>query len=313
MAIREGKWRCTNCGRVNRGSEMACPGCGATRDEKVQFFLEEEAPEIDEQALLERARSGADWLCEYCSTSNPPKEPRCKQCGAERGGAASRPTREIRPQPLLATPQLPTKGGGCGKWLVLLLLLATGFCATIGYFAFRKTEERVTVAGFEWERSIEVEAFRAVTEEAWEGEVPSGARPVSRSRAVHHTEKEQVGSEKVKVGTKDLGNGFFEDVYEDRPVYQERDVYREKVRYEIDKWVTDRTETARGEDQSPRWPSLSLRGREREGRRTERYVVLLQGGKAYRMELPEARFSQLQAGQSFTAVIRGGSRVIELR
>jgi hypothetical protein len=313
MAIREGKWRCPNCGGVNRGRDMACPGCGATRDEKVEFFLEDEAPEVEDQSLVERAESGADWLCEYCSTSNPPKETHCKQCGAERGGAASRATREIRPQPLAATSPPPAKKGCAPKALVLLLLLATGFCATIGYFAFRKTEERVTVRGLEWERTIDVEAFRTVTEEAWEGELPSGARELSRSRAVHHTEKEQTGTEKVKVGTKDLGNGFFEDVYEDRPVYRDLEVYRDKVRYQIDKWVPDRTEKASGTDRAPRWPGVSLRPKEREGPRKERYVVLLQGKKDYRMELPEARWSQLEVGQSFTAVIRGGSRVIELR
>jgi rubrerythrin len=39
MAVREGKWRCPHCSAVNRGADLACGGCGATRDQHVTFFL----------------------------------------------------------------------------------------------------------------------------------------------------------------------------------------------------------------------------------------------------------------------------------
>lgn len=311
MAIREGKWRCPYCSVVNRGAEMACSGCGATRDKDVQFFLEEEAPEVADEALLAKARAGADWLCLFCQTSNPPDRGHCSQCGAERGTAPSRPVRDVPSGP--PPPPPPTRRTGAGRLIALVLLLVTAFCAVAGYFAFRRTEEAVTLAGFSWERSIEVEAFRTVREEAWDGEAPSGAREVSRRREVHHTEQVQVGTKKVKVGTKDLGNGFFEDVYEERPVYQDRPVYRQKITYDVDRWVVDRTARLAGGDQSPRWPDTGLRAREREGKRRESYVVLLQGRKEYRMELPLERWSSLRAGQGVHAVIRGGSSVLSIQ
>jgi len=99
MAIREGKWRCPYCSIVNRGASMACPGCGATRDEHVAFFLEDDAPEVTDEALLARARAGADWLCRFCGASCPPALERCRNCGAERGtiielgGASGAPPR----------------------------------------------------------------------------------------------------------------------------------------------------------------------------------------------------------------------------
>src|SRR5262245_55277343 len=104
MAVREGKWRCPQCARVNRGADLACPGCGATRDEHVTFFLEDDAPEVTDEALLRRAAAGADWLCEYCSTSNTPDRSHCQQCGAERGTSPSRPIRPVADAVALAAP-----------------------------------------------------------------------------------------------------------------------------------------------------------------------------------------------------------------
>jgi len=322
MAIREGKWRCRYCSSVNRGADLACKGCGATRDKDVTFFLEDDAPEVTDEALLARARAGADWLCLFCQTSNRPQEGRCHNCGAERGTSPSRPERDLPltapavppPAPPLPAFSAPRRGGrGCGVVAAVLLLLALGFCAVASYLAFRKTEETVTVSALEWERTIDVEAWRTVRESAWEGEVPGGARVVGQSREVHHNEREQVGTERVRVGKRDKGNGFFEDVYENRPVYRDRPVYRTKVVYEIERWVHDRAARAAATDASPRWPDPGLRPREREARRSERYVVVLQGGKTYRKELPLDQWSAVRVGQSFHAVIQGGRTVLELR
>lgn len=319
MAIREGKWRCPYCSGVNRGADLACQGCGATRDEDVAFFLEDEAPEVSDAGLIERARSGADWLCGHCGTSNPGPAPNCAQCGVEKGGARSREVRELSPAPppapRAAAPPAASGGRGFRLGCALLLLLLAGFCAITGYFALRKTNENVSVVGLEWERSIAVEAYRTVRDQAWEGELPSGARALSRSRQVHHNEREQVGSERVKVGVKDLGNGFFEDVYEDRPVYRERPVYRDRIAYEIERWVEARRERASGADASPQWPRLALGRGEREGPRSESYVVVLQGARrTYRYGVRDpARFAQFSLGQEYQAVIRGGSTVLELK
>jgi len=323
MAIREGKWRCPYCASVNRGAELACNGCGATRDKDVTFFLEEDAPEVTDEALLAQAGGGADWLCEFCQTSNQQKESRCGHCGAERGTSPSRPERELplasalmssATPPPGAPPTAPRKGRrGCGIVAAVLLLLSLGFCAVVSYLAFRKTEETVTVAGFEWERTIQVEAWRTVQESAWEGEQPGGARVVGRSREVRRTDREQVGTERVRVGSRDKGNGFFEDVYEDRPVYRSKDVYDTRIRYEIEKWVPDRTARSTGRDQAPRWPDPGLHGREREARRSEKYEVVLQGTRIYRKELALDAWSALRVGQPLHAVIRGRSWVVDLR
>jgi hypothetical protein len=308
MAVREGKWRCPFCAGVNLGRELRCGGCGATRDKDVSFFLDDEAPEVTDAALLEAARAGADWLCAHCQTSNRPDAPRCRNCGAERGDARERPVQELLRRPPPAPPSRRTRSGA-RRWLWPALALLAATTAGVAYCALRTTSAPVTVAGFEWERTLEVEAHRMVEETAWADELPAGARVLSRSREVRRTDSVQVGTERVKVGVRDLGNGFFEDVHEERPVHEQRPVYAERVRYEAPRWVTARTLRATGADRAPHWPQANMGPREREGRRSERLVVVLRGDREYRLELPAEAWSALVEGQTATAVWRQGEPV----
>jgi hypothetical protein len=315
VAIREGRWRCPYCSVVNRGAELACSGCGATRDKDVAFFLEDEAGEVTDEKLIARAEAGADWLCNFCQTSNRPEHDHCRNCGAEKGTSPSRSVRDVvSPPPVaLAAPAPRPSGHGCAKWIVLALLLALGLCGVVSYFALRKTDDTVRVAGFSWSRTIDVDAYRTVRNQAWEGSVPANARVVSREQQVHHTDHVQTGTQKVKVGTKDMGNGFFKDVYENRPVYSDKPVYRYKVTYEAEAWVHERTAKASAEDHAPHWPAAGVGFHEREAGRNESYVVRLEGRGSYRMDLPEDRWASLQVGQRFHAVIQGGSKVLSIQ
>ena len=186
--------------------------------------------------------------------------------------------------------------------MICLLLLGAAF-----YFTFRQEVESLAVAGFEWRRSIEIEAWSTVRDEAWEEGVPPEARKLSGRREVHHTEPQQVATERIRVGTRDTGNGTLEDLYTDRPVYRDRPVYGTKFTYEVERWVAVRTARADGLDQSPRWPEPGLAAGEREGRRSEGYTVLLEGRRKYRKELTESRWSSFHIGQRLIATVRGGT------
>ena len=297
---------------------MACAGCGATRDKDVAFFLDEDAEEVTDEARLARARAGADWLCRFCGDSNTPDRDHCRNCGAEKGTAPSRAVREIplespMPPPAARAASSPAPRRRFPPVVAGVLLALAALVVLAAYLGLRRSDETLTVAGFEWERHVAVEAWRTVREQAWEGSVPSGARIVSRRQEVHHTEHERVGTRRVKSGHRDLGNGFFEDVYRDEPVYRDRPVYRPRLTYDVERWIPDRTVRASGQDHAPRWPDPGLRSGEREASRGEKLVVVLSGKKTYRMELPEARWAALQPGQSLSAVIRGGRSVLELR
>jgi hypothetical protein len=313
MTIREGAWDCTTCGRTgNRGREKYCAGCGHPRGKEIELFLPEDAPEVTEEAALERALAGADWCCDHCGGDNRTDADYCTGCGAPGDGASTREVVVRRdesapppppPSPPRAVPgsaRRPSKSrrkelkkayrrktSRSRRPLVIGCLGLLAIVALLWYLG-RTSEATATVAGFGWERTIAIEKLLAVTEEAKPAEVPAGARlfdPDGSGKTTRTvSERVQVSTEKVKVGVRDLGNGFFEDVYEERPVYETRK--REvpvrgppgaKVRYQIDRWTPVREEKASARDRSPHWPSVSLAEREREGERSETFTVYLSG------------------------------------
>jgi hypothetical protein len=216
---------------------------------------------------------------------------------------------------------------GCGIGCLGLLVLAA-----LIFFLGRPQDANLTALGHRWERAVELEVKKRVTEKAGAGEDRASAlTTLGSQREIHHynevqtgtqqktrtvTEREQSGSERVQVGTRDLGNGYFEDVYEDRPVYRDvsreesydepvyrKDpVYMQRITYEIDKWLPLRTERATGEDLSPAWPALSLAATEREKQRTEKYEVNFkdEDGKLYVYEAPsEAVWRAYEPGRVY--------------
>ena len=341
MAIREGAWDCPSCGRKgNRGPVKFCGGCGSPRGPEVKFYLPDDAPEVTDQEALRRARAGPDWICNYCGADNPADNAFCSGCGGSRDGTQRRPVIDhpIAPPPPPPASK-PTKRGWCGAGCL-------GLVALIGFFLYlgmpKKTE--LTVDGFHWTRTIAVQELRPVTESAWDGEVPGGARILGSSREVHHvnhiqtgtrtrtrtvTERVQRGTERVKTGTRDRGNGYFEDVYEDRPVYENRSheetyeepvyvdepVYRRRYRYEIEKWLPIRESKAEGSDRAPNWPDPTLGSKAREGGRQETYEVLFHDakGKPAHYKAPnELTWKSFEPGRTYTGKVKNDGEVVEI-
>ena len=179
--------------------------------------------------------------------------------------------------------------------LAAVALIAALLGGAAGYIGSRRGGETVTVAGFEWERTVEVEDHETVREESWLDEVPEGATIVGRRRQLHHTEKQPAGTRKGE------------------PVYRERPVYKQRAAYDVERWSVVRTLKAAGKDQSPRWPDIRLNLGEREGKRSETYVVLLQGRGLHRMTIPRDQWQEMHEGQIGTAVVDEKGAVRELR
>lgn len=346
MAIREGAWDCPACGQKrNRGPEKHCGACGSPRGTDVKFYLPEDAQEVTDEEELKKAKSGPDWNCQFCNGDNPAGKAFCTGCGAGKDGS---PPREVKfipeggenpvkePEAVKdSTKESPKSSpvaakGGCLALLMSFLLFMLIGCCCSSFFAKDTT---VTVNGFKWERTIEVERLKTITEKAWEGQLPAGADIISRSKEIYKYEKEQVGTEtktkivkekvktgtkKVKTGVKDMGNGYFEDVYKEEPVYEtkekeetyevpvykEKPVYKQRITYEIDRWTVDRTERAKGNDQKASWPKVNLRSKEKEGKRTETYTVLCtdsQGKNLTYNPKNEQEWLSLENGKSYKA------------
>lgn len=234
-----------------------------------------------------------------------------------------------------------TIGIVAGAIAALVLIVGGG---SLVYGAFFKTSTvELTVENLTWERQVEVEEFRTLKREDWD--YPGDARIKSQYQAVHHYVQVQTGTKQVsyqeakqvRTGSRseqyacgsrtvDKGNGFFstettyctrmvdvystvyETKYRDEPVYRQDPVYRTKYVYEIDRWVTDRFDTASGEsDESGvevTWPASSATGdKERKGNETrEDYEVELTDteGRSFNESLDYELWSLLSEGETVT-------------
>ena len=337
MAIREGRWDCTSCGSVgNLGRQVNCPGCGLPRPDGTHFYLPEDAAELTDAAQLSIARAGADWVCEHCGASARAGQPACPGCGAPRGDSDTqdvvdyeldeipRSGRERRaPLPAAALPE-KRRSPWIGRGVLVALLAAL-------WWFFSPHEVSAVVDAKTWNRTLEVQAYRTLRESGWD--VPGGGREVRSYRAIreyrqvldHYETKERQVSERVRTGTRtytcgsrNLGNGHFEDKtctepeYETRyrtesyqdAVYRREPVYDTKHDYDIERWVRDTVLAARGEADAPAeadnpaWPITNLREKQREGERTEKYVLRFRDRDGDRYESPVtlAQFEKLRVG-----------------
>jgi hypothetical protein len=347
MAIREARWDCQYCGTTGiLGRHQACSKCGRSRPAGTKFYLAEDE-EVADQKLVEKAAIGPDWVCEFCSSSNPADVSVCQSCHAPR--EATSPEQQAKeyelgqaptagdmsldePQPRPTAAETKKKAGAKGLPAALIGVAAFLFlciCLVGAFFIFGGRDTSATVSGFQWERTVAVEAFGTVIEEDWS--IPEGGRELDRSREIrsydqvldHYETRERQVSEQVQVGERtyvcgqrDLGNGFFEDiqcsepVYETQystetyqePIYRQEPVYDTKYTYEIDKWSVSRTARATGSDHSPTWPDTNLSSDEREGERTESYTVIFtdENGEDHTLELSFEEWRGYEAGQNVT-------------
>lgn len=251
-------------------------------------------------ALEDRAAAdpaGAGWRCRFCGTLNGVAADHCKSCGAIGGPGPAGPV-ELGDPAVTSPPSPPATrrpGRPARAWTLAAVAVASALLGALVVFVLRGVGgESVTVSGFEWERSVEIQDRETVREEAWAEEVPEGARVIARRRSVHHTDRQQVGTR------------------DGRPVYRERPVYGQRVAYDVDRWSVTRTLRATGKGKSPRWPDIRLNLGEREGRRSETYVVVLQGRGVHRLEVSRERWLEMREGQMGSAVVRDGV-VVDVR
>lgn len=320
-------WDCQNCGteKLLGIDHRHCPNCGTPQEPKRRYFPAEE----DKVLAKDHIFAGADKVCAACDAPNGARAEFCGTCGcplddAEEAArrktqkaaspsafaedsahaaedeheAARRKANEQRQRMMANLPpepeEAPKKGKGglfAGLTGVLMLVFAIVCCGGLGFFFFWKQEASFTVAGHSWERTIEVETYKAAKKSDWKEDVPSKANDVRCS-------KEEKGSKKVADGEtcstkrKDNGDGTFTEQEECRTKYKEVPTYGEKCSYTVNDWVVTRTEDASGQGLSstPAWPEVSIKGNgkarlgnEREGDREQTYTVLFSGpeGKSY--------------------------------
>lgn len=355
MAIYEGLWDCPVClAKGIRGSARECAGCGAPRTSDVEFYLPKDTSAITDAAEIAKAKSGPDWHCDRCGGDNTALTLGCEGCGAPKSehfrevkdysethvprvSVSVSATSPLPPE----LPQTPSSVRGMSRlrraWkppIIGIIAIVLG----IGFLFFKTKERPLEVVGFRWERTIAIEVHRTVSEEDWS--VPVGGRETREWRAIHHydrvidryesvpvSERVQVGTEEYTCGKRSLGNGYFEDIkcrrpiyqnttrIEKHPIYRDDPVWRTRYAYDIERWVPQRTDRARGIDQSPVWPSVSLAQNERKSGATELYVVMFRDekGKNYEEQYPEQQWRGFALRERCIGVFNGFGVLREVR
>ena len=318
-------WLCSYCGSLNSGSKYDCPSCGHTRSESDRHYFQlhperQSAPDPAERHL---SRPETGWYCNFCGSQNSVDATNCAECGRPRfeehpkeyhesdfsveaddedaeddqeddppHGSPSRSSSERSYHHSWSMPSLPSihiPWKAVGSILLIAALIA------VAVFILIPKERYITVTDMSWQRSIEVEEYRTVRESDWY--VPAGGRTQYTQQEIHHYDtvldhydtvtksRTVVTGSHTEYSTRDLGNGYFEEVphtvyeygteyyTEQEPVYRQDPVYRTKYYYDIERWVYDHTVTSREHDKSPYWPEVTLKNNQRQGTKHQKYII----------------------------------------
>src|SRR5262249_240776 len=156
----------------------------------------------------------------------------------------------------------------------LLVLIVGGVLFTI--FSTKTTS--ISVAGFRWQRDINVDSLQGVSSKSACNSVPVGAYNVDQRY-------EQVGSKSVADGHTrsrkqvDQGEGRYREEQQCTTKYRQEAVYGNVCYYTVNQWSHEKTLTSQGDKTlEVAWPATSLNagnclGCEREGSRKETYYL----------------------------------------
>lgn len=318
MSIYIALWDCPVCSHVgNLGPHTNCAACGAPRPKNVQFYLPENPIIVENEADLEKAKAGADWICGHCEAHNKAWETVCRACGNPRDEASADinisekeyaegevPTTGKVQRPLNSNElaHYGEKNLSSNKRLLWIIPIVVVIIAL--FLVFWKTDTEVSIIQFEWQRETDMLHYEIADHEDWN--LPSEAKNVRQFQAIHHYNKVFVrnetryrsvqvpaGTEQYVCGKISKGNGYFEDqyctrtIYESKqesyqePIYQDVPIYATKYQYKIWEWVKKSPIQATAKNQSPQWakPSFSEMDKWKEGDKREKYWVYVKDRK----------------------------------
>lgn len=362
----QGYWDCMYCRTKGiSGVVRDCPNCGKPRDNNTQFYMKSKTDYVDEE-VAKTINRNPDWICSFCDSLNSDSNETCVSCGASKMDSKlnyqQNKVRHEQEQNKMSDNSVDN-GDNCSieykkdsksevqnnskfknfvkkhyiKFIAIFLTLGVIFGITA---LLLPRNENITVTGISWERSIDVEKFQPVQESGWS--LPSSARlkyerdeiyDYERVFDHYETKTRQVpktrisGYETYVSGYRDLGNGYFEEITDEKPVYEtyyeteeyEEPIYRQdpiyktKYYYEIDKWLYERSIKTSGNDKEVYWVKTdSLEDNERTSSKHEKYYVKgnNRDGKSFEFSLSYEEWTNIQIDIEYEVSIsfdgRGG-------
>lgn len=88
----ENTWKCSTCHHINRGRDLRCSKCGKPKNASEAYDTSNSysAPAVTDQKLLEVAKGGANWHCEYCQSAERNIHHECSHCGGPKTRAIAK-------------------------------------------------------------------------------------------------------------------------------------------------------------------------------------------------------------------------------
>lgn len=333
-------WICDHCGTMNPATLDHCKGCGNEKDHEDTGYFDHHP---ERKGFIGRPEDFTGKAEHLAATRLSPdiKDSSCTDSANTRhypdySGSSSYDTnRGIH----FSLPSIDINWSALIKVLGVIVCIALVVMGAIAIFAPK--ERDLTIETKSWVSRVCVEEYRTVHESDWD--IPTGGRMTNSYSAIHHydtvfdhyetvqipkTRDVLSGGHYESVGWRDNGDGTFtelqdwvpeyrtETYYESKqePVYVQEPVYRTKYEYDIERWVFDHYETARGGDTEPYYAEVvtdkthRISGRSTELKATASYY----SGEEKKTEsftLEESDWRSIQIGQEVHAKVYFGNRV----
>ncbi|HEY4690563.1 MAG TPA: zinc ribbon domain-containing protein [Anaerolineae bacterium] len=338
------EWTCTRCGTKNPGNRKTCASCGNAMSAQDQFELPAQQELITDQGELSRARRGAaDLHCPYCGARNPADAKACTQCGGdlttahtrEAGRAlgafhagpapevkcptcgASNPASAVKckqcgsPLSTASTPARPPTPPARSSGIGIVGLVALAVLAVFFILLTRTSDTSARVASMNWERSVQVMELRPAEYADWKDQIPSDGRLSQCTERVRRTQDEPAPNADQVCGTPyaiDQGDGTAKIVQDCQ--YNVKDQW---CTYTRNEWQAVNAVVAKGDDLRPHWPEMALAAGQREGERSETYVVVFETeGKQYPYSVSTVEeFARFAPGSRWTLKVNGLGAVVD--
>lgn len=347
------EWTCKRCGTKNPGTQKTCSNCGAAMGEADQFELPAQQQLITDEKKLEQAKKGPDVHCPFCGARNPAGAEECSQCGGDLKDAQARQqgqvlgafTTQAAPEiqcPSCGTlnPANATRCQNCGGSLakekppasptpvapqapranktlflvvggvVVLACLASVLFLILG---LRTEAQTGTVQSVQWERRVELLEQRPVEREDWQDEIPAGAKIGACTQKYRRMQSEPAPGAEEVCGTPytvDQGSGVAKVVQDCQ--YK---IYDDWCSYTQLEWLVIDTVSLRGNDLNPAWPALTISAGQREGDRSESYLVVFQSdGETYTYRPSSVEeYSQFAPGSEWVLEVNAFGAITDIR
>jgi hypothetical protein len=307
-------WDCPACGseKLLGKTHRYCPSCGSPQDPDRRYF----PPEDEKVPVQDHVFYGVDRSCPACETPNSANSSNCGSCGSplEEGAQVKKVQDGPKPEQPQAAGTEPAKKSRKGLFgcLALVLVIIAGVLVVTQW----TQTSTFTVQGHSWERTVQIEVFKSVSESGWCDSKPAAAKFVhskSKERSTQQVPDGEICTNK----NVDNGDGTFRKVKECKPKTKSVPVYDDWCTYTVDRWKNARVAkaAAKGLDPSPSWPQVKVDGCrhlgcEREGKRSEKYQVILKDpdGGTHDCDKAQPRWSEMAVGSSWageTTVIGG--------